>query len=123
MRLLLDTHIVLWWFGNSTKLTAKARSMIREHEIFVSAVTPWEISIKKSMGGLKAPDDFLLMMERHAFRPLPIDIDHALAVETLPRLHRDPFDRMLVTQAQAEGMKFLTHDKRLIAYGSFVMVV
>ena len=123
MRLLLDTHIVLWWFSRSSELTEKTLSLIIDHEVFVSAVTPWEIVLKKGKGKLKSPDDFLFMMQKHAFKHLSIDVHHALAVQDLPLLHHDPFDRLLVAQAKLEDLTLLTHDKRLASYGPFVMVV
>lgn len=118
MRLLLDTHVVLWWFGNLPIISAKAKEAISDpgNSVFVSTVVAWEVSIKKALGKLDAPDDFKAKMQMHRFEPLPIEIDHALAVVHLPHIHSDPFDRMLVAQARAEKLTIVTRDKNLPRY-------
>lgn len=119
MRLLLDTHVLLWWLAADRRLTAAIRRTLTSSEsaTFVSAATAWEISIKKSLGKLHAPDDLLDQLEQQAFEPLPISIAHALGAGALPRLHDDPFDRMLIAQARLEGLTIATRDPRFAAYG------
>lgn len=118
MRLLLDTHTFLWWSEDSPQLPRHFRGAISEptNEVFISAVTVWEIAIKRRTGRLVFSGRVTEAIERLRFQRLPIAISHAEAVEQLPLLHRDPFDRMLVAQAQAEGMILLTVDAKIIAY-------
>lgn len=119
MRLLLDTHVLLWWLGNHPSLDARAASAIADQDstVFVSAVSAWEISIKWALGKLKAPSDLEARMESHRFEPLPINISHAMEAGALPRHHEDPFDRMLVAQASLERLTIVTADPRLDLYG------
>ena len=125
MNFLLDTHILLWWLDDYPALSETARQVIRDPQkvIFVSAVTVWEIAIKKSIGKLRAPDGLEEAAASYRFAPLPITFSHAQAAGALPAHHKDPFDRMLVAQAKLEGLTLLTHDRRLKSYGSFVRVV
>ena len=117
MRLLLDTHVLLWWLADRD-LSADARATIGDPatDVFVSAATAWEISTKKALGKLKAPDDLATQLEANAFTPLPISVDHAIAAGALPRHHDDPFDRMLIAQASLEGLTVVTRDERFAAY-------
>ena len=118
MRLLLDTHVLLWWLMNDFALAALARSAISEAvRAYVSAATVWEIAIKQSSGKLDAPADLLRQLEHHRFEQLPISLNHAYAVGSLPRHHNDPFDRILVAQAAAEGLTIVTRDPRISQYG------
>ena len=118
MILLLDTHVVLWWLDNPTQLAVEARSAITEpgNDVFVSAVSAWEIAIKRRLGQLDAPSDFEGAILIYGFRQLPISMAHALATETLPGHHRDPFDRMLVAQAIIEGATLITRDLDIRRY-------
>ena len=118
-RLLVDTHVLLWWLMDSDSLGVKAKSLIANSKniVFVSAATAWEISIKKSLGKLDAPDDMEEIILQEGFSPLPITLFHGQQAGALPSLHRDPFDRMLVAQAQAEGLAILSADKVLNNYG------
>ena len=118
MILLLDTHVVLRWLDNPTQLAVEARSAITEpgNDVFVSAVSAWEIAIKRRLGKLDAPSDFETAILICGFRPLPISMAHALATETLPGHHRDPFDRMLVAQAIIEGATLITRDLDIRRY-------
>ena len=122
MKVLLDTHILLWWLSGDRSLPQSARHVIAKESntVFVSAATAWEISIKKAIGKLSAPDDLESALFASQFEVLPITIPHALAAGLLPNHHDDPFDRMLVAQARHEGMRLLTHDSRLGLYGDFV---
>lgn len=117
MRLLLDTHALLWWLADEG-LAASAREAISDpaNEVAVSAASAWEISIKKSLGKLIAPDDLADQVQASGFAPLPITLAHGLAAGQLPRHHEDPFDRMLIAQAIGEGMTLVTRDKRFDAY-------
>lgn len=119
MNLLLDTHAFLWAIDNNPDLSQEAREAIVDGNniVFVSAATAWEISIKKAIGKLKIPnEDYLQELKLHRFTPLAITTEHALAVENLPPHHKDPFDRMLVTQAQIEKLTLVTRDPRIKAY-------
>lgn len=119
MNLLLDTHVVLWSFTNDPTMSDPARALIQDGRnlVFVSAVTAWEIAIKKTLGKLQAPGDFEEELVRHRFTPLDITCAHALAVEDLPPIHRDPFDRLLVAQARLEALTILTRDANIASYG------
>lgn len=118
MRLLLDTHVLLWWLADDDKLSATARDAIGDAatQIYVSAASAWELAIKAGLGKLTAPDDLTEQLTANSFTPLDISVIHALAVRHLPTHHRDPFDRLLVAQAQAEGLTLVTADKRMKPY-------
>jgi len=118
MRLLLDTHALLWWLADEG-LTTPAQNAIADpgNLVLVSAATAWEISIKKALGKLAAPDDLERQVQAGGFSPLPISIAHGVAAGQLPRHHEDPFDRMLIAQALADGLTIVTRDKRFDAYG------
>ncbi|MDY0000167.1 MAG: type II toxin-antitoxin system VapC family toxin [Polyangia bacterium] len=125
MNLLLDTHVLLWAFEDDRRLGRGAREAIVDggNIVFVSAVSAWEITIKKALGKLRAPDGFLEELARHRFTPLEVTIEHALAVGRLPPLHQDPFDRLLLAQAVEEQLTLVTHDRRLEAYGGSILLV
>ncbi|MCP5112003.1 MAG: type II toxin-antitoxin system VapC family toxin [bacterium] len=120
--LLLDTHVLLWWLANDRRLGKKARAAIRRRDelVFVSAASLWEIAIKAGLGRLKLegpPETWLPPeLERHDFRDLPVTGSHALAVGELPKLHGDPFDRMLIAQGREERMTLVTADERVLKY-------
>ena len=119
MNLLLDTHVFLWAVDNNPNLSPAAREAIVDgHNIvYVSAATAWEISIKRAIGKLKIPEsDYLEELKLHRFMPLSITTEHALSVENLPPHHKDPFDRMLIAQAQEENLALVTRDPRIRAY-------
>ncbi len=118
MNLLLDTHILLWWLGDDPQLTKEARHAISDTDnvIYVSAVSLWEIAIKSGIGKLDLPDDFDDALAAQGFRELPIKWVHARGNRELPWIHRDPFDRMLVAQAQSEGLTLVTADRDVLAY-------
>ena len=125
MRILLDTHLLLWWLDASPSLSAEASETIRDPEntVFVSAVSLWEIWLKQSLGKLRLPDDFTGKLAAESFESLPLTASHTRPVSLLPWCHRDPFDRMLVAQAQVENLVLLTADGLLSAYGPFVHVI
>jgi len=118
VRLLLDTHALLWWLADEG-LNPPARDAIADpaNLVVVSAASAWEISIKKALGKLAAPDDLERQVQTGGFVPLPISIAHGIAAGQLPHHHEDPFDRMLIAQAFAEGLTIVTRDKRFDDYG------
>jgi PIN domain nuclease of toxin-antitoxin system len=118
VRLLLDTHTLLWWLADEG-LAAQAREAIADpaNIVVVSAASAWEISIKKALGRLTAPDDLEHQVDIGGFTPLSISIAHGIAAGQLPRHHDDPFDRMLIAQAVEEGLTIVTRDKRFEDYG------
>lgn len=123
-RILLDTHLLLWALGEPRKLPAEARRQIDEAEVFVSAASIWEVSIKAAIGKLAADSSQLLAeIEPAGFRLLPVTGHHAAAVAHLPAHHNDPFDRMLVAQAKTEPLLLLTNDSALPVYGDCVHLV
>ncbi|HYB32559.1 MAG TPA: type II toxin-antitoxin system VapC family toxin [Steroidobacteraceae bacterium] len=124
MRLLLDTHLLLWALGSPAKLSAATRREIQSADVFVSAASIWEVSIKRSLGKLQAdPREILAAIAPAGFALLAVTGEHAAKIVELPPLHRDPFDRMLVAQASIEPMILLTNDEALRDYGSFVKVM
>jgi PIN domain nuclease of toxin-antitoxin system len=122
VRILLDTHVFLWWIANSELLSKQARSLIDDgtNELFFSAASGWEIAIKAGLGKLRLPDNperFIAeQLTANAIQPLPIHLSHALRVYSLPEHHRDPFDRMLVAQSQLENLVIMTGDPWIAAY-------
>lgn len=116
-RLLLDTHVFLWWRGEPSRLSPEARSSISTAEIvFVSVATAWEAAIKAALGRLELPDTVEAGVLASGFEKLLITFSHAEHAAGLPQHHRDPFDRMLVAQARAEGLILVTHDQLLAPY-------
>jgi PIN domain nuclease of toxin-antitoxin system len=131
MRLLLDTHVALWAVVADERLPPRARELIAdpENEVFVSAASVWEIAVKHALarGG---PNDMPISAEKAlgyfrdaGYEPLEIAPVHAVAIERLPKLHSDPFDRMLVAQALTVPLRLLTHDARVARYSDTVMLV
>lgn len=125
MKILLDTHLILWWLANSPSLSEQARARIGDpgNTLFVSAVSLWEIWLKESLGKLRVPPDFETRLAEESFENLPLTAAHARQVALLPWRHLDPFDRMLVAQAQSEKLEFLTADDIVTQYGDFVRLV
>ena len=125
MRLLLDTHIVLWAMQGSRALPRMARQLIDEAEaVFVSAASLWEIAIKAQLGKLDVDGAELeRALDRAGFLQLPVHWSHTTALRALPPLHRDPFDRMLIAQALTEPLRLVTHDSALAQYTNLVAVV
>ncbi len=117
MRLLLDTHVVLWWSEDNRRLRPAIRKQIEQaDEVFVSAASAWEVSIKVGLGKLTVPGPLMDIVKISGFAPLPIDFAHAEAVKSLPLLHTDPFDRLLVAQALVEKLTFVSGDRALEKY-------
>ena len=128
MKNLVDTHILLWVVQDSPKLSKKARYMLTEpeDEYWFSAASVWEIAIKRGTKSSKL--QISAEQARTAFlaaglKELAVTSLHAAAVESLPKLHNDPFDRILVAQARAEGWRLITHDDILVDYGDWVALV
>jgi PIN domain nuclease of toxin-antitoxin system len=124
VRLLLDTHLLLWALGDARKLGKAATALIHRSEVHASAASIWEISIKASLGKLQAdPRSVLSSVEPAGFGLLAVSGEHAARVFELGRLHQDPFDLLLIAQAQVEGMTLLTNDAALAGYGAAVQVI
>ena len=128
VRILLDTHIVVWAMVGSEKLSGKAKALLadEESELYVSSASVWEVAIKHD----KRPEQIPVTAEQVdrycrecGIRQLPVRFRHALKVAGLEKIHEDPFDRILVAQAMDESMKLVSHDHRLPPYGDFVIEV
>jgi PIN domain nuclease of toxin-antitoxin system len=117
--LLLDTHAALWGLGEDGRLGAEAdrRLSAGDEPVLLSAVVIWEIAIKSSLGKLDAPDDFIEQWSLAGAKPLLVNFEHAAAVRDLPWHHRDPFDRLLVAQAQIESAALVSGDPAMKQYG------
>jgi PIN domain nuclease of toxin-antitoxin system len=124
MRLLLDTHALLWWWGDDAQLSAAARAAMGDerHEVLVSAASAWEISTKQRLGKLSpVPADavaFLRLVADDGFALLPVDARHAWRAGALAHAHRDPFDRMLAAQCELESLTLVTRDPAFAALGT-----
>ena len=117
MRLLLDSHVALWALDRSALLGDECVDHLRgADEVYFSAVTPWELGIKRANGRIVYPDGLVAELLACGFEELPITAAHADAATRLPPHHADPFDRMLVAQAQAESLTLVTADEQLLAY-------
>ena len=128
MRLLLDTHIALWALMDDPRLTAQARVLIEDehNRAFISAASLWEIAVKRTLGRGGIPfsaQDALRHFTDANYEFLGVRPSHAVVVETLPHIHSDPFDRMLVSQALTEPMRLLTHDRVVAKYSDLVLLV
>jgi len=122
MKVLLDTHAFLWWITDDPRLSLRAREIIANgaNVLFLSAASGWEIAIKAKLGRLRLPDEperfILKQLESNAIEVLPVQMSHALHVYALPDHHRDPFDRLLIAQAQLEKLPILTADPQISRY-------
>ncbi|QQD73665.1 type II toxin-antitoxin system VapC family toxin [Acidithiobacillus ferrivorans] len=128
MNLLLDTHIALWAITDSPKLSQKARDLIQspKSSVWISTASLWEIAIKHALGRGDMPvssPEALRYFQESGYQLLPIEAEHAIAVEELPAHHQDPFDRLLVAQALVEPMRLLTHDPLVARYGDTILSV
>ena len=123
--LLLDTQLLLWWAIEPSRLPAGTASLLADpaQPLVLSVVSLWEVAIKSSLGRADFQGEaaaLRLGLLGQGFRELPVRAEHALAVQHLPLIHRDPFDRLLVVQAQLEGLRLLSADRALVAYGEHV---
>lgn len=118
MRVLLDTHVVIWWYEAPDRITPEVLELIATggHSVYVSAVTAWEMTIKERIGKLRMPKPFEAMCTEDWFNELPITFEHVRGVAALPAIHEDPFDRMLAAQALAEDLTLVTSDSVLSRY-------
>jgi len=128
MNLLLDTHVALWAITDDPKLSAKARELIiaSRTNVWVSAVSLWEISIKHSLARGDMPvsgQEALVYFKQAGYNILAIEAEHTVAVETLPAHHQDPFDRLLVAQAFVEPMRLMTHDETVAKYSDAIIYI
>lgn len=119
MRLLIDSHTLIWWFERPASLGAAAAEVIADpaNEVWVSVAALWELTIKASSGKLVLPASLEAMVFQAGFAVLSIEFAHLRRLELLPRLHRDPFDQMMIAQALAEGVPIATADRIFSAYG------
>jgi PIN domain nuclease of toxin-antitoxin system len=128
MNLLIDTHLILWAAGDPDRLSEEARQLLLDsaNELYYSAASLWEVTIKRTLGRSDFqvdPRRLWRMLPVNGYRELPIAGEHAIAVEALPLLHKDPFDRLLLAQARVEGLTLLTVDQQLAEYGAPVLLV
>ena len=127
MRALLDTHVLLWWLVDDARISARARRILADagSEIYFSAASSWELSIKVALGRLKlpAPPRTLIpkVLREQSIQSLDVTHAHALAVAELPSHHRDPFDRMLVAQARLEKLAIVSGDSMIARYGTKIV--
>jgi PIN domain nuclease of toxin-antitoxin system len=123
MRLLLDTHTLLWWLSENASLPASARKLIanKNNEVLVSAASAWEIATKVRLGKLpiaiELAHDFSAYLERERFDTLAVSVEHGIRAGLLPGAHKDPFDRMLIAQALAENLAIVSNDVVFDGYG------
>lgn len=126
MNLLLDTNVFLWWISKPEKLSEKTKTLISQGDIiFVSVASAWEIVIKQQLGKLEPGNlisDFEEIAKVNSFSILPIKLSHIKELEKLPPLHKDPFDRIMLSQAMAENVPLLTGDKTLASYNRKVLL-
>jgi len=118
MRLLADSHVLVWWLDDPSRLTMSAREAIAdpENEVFLSAASVWELGLKIARGKLLMPADFVSVLIDDGFNPLPVRVEHAETSIHLPRHHDDPFDRMLIAQTKEEGLVLATRDRLIFDY-------
>ena len=118
MRLLFDTHVFLWWCADDARLGPVERDAIRDpaNDIYLSAVSVWEIMIKQALGRLRVPELPSAAAARLGMQSLPITVEHTEATSALPPIYRDPFDRMLVAQARVESLTLVSSDPAVRSY-------
>jgi PIN domain nuclease of toxin-antitoxin system len=118
MKILLDTHILIWWLSKASRLSQTEIDLITDSDnfIFVSTATAWEIAVKKMIGKLETPDDLPAALAVNNFLELPIKIEHSQKLYQLPLHHNDPFDRIMIAQAMSEDLTFMTRDAKIPLY-------
>ena len=124
MRLLLDTHLLVWWFVDR-RIARQATTLIRDpaNQLYASSASVWEVAIKAALGKIEVkPDALLAGLRDGGFQELAVSSRHAAQVALLPMHHRDPFDRLLVSQSLCDSMSLLTEDRVLAAYGPTIIV-
>lgn len=125
MKFLLDTHILLWFLDNDSKLSNEVREIIinPRNLVFVSAISAWEIAIKQSLGKLIAPNNLEEALRFSRLEVLPVTLPHGLKIADLPMHHKDPFDRMLIAQALIENMTMITVDEKFKLYDVPLLII
>jgi PIN domain nuclease of toxin-antitoxin system len=118
LRLLLDTHTLLWVLKEPERLAARSAAAItaEDSRVFVSVVSPWELAIAEALGRLTPPDNLEAHLKRNRFELLPVTLRHVELISSMAHHHRDPFDRMLIAQAQVEGLTLVTSDRDIRRY-------
>ena len=118
MRYLLDTHVVLWWYLDFPQLEERHRRIIADNanELYVSAAAIWEIEVKRRNGKLDCPPDMMERIKADGFRILPIMAEHLVPLRTIPPIHNDPFDRIMVCQSLVEKIPIISYDDKVNAY-------
>ena len=119
MNILLDTHVVIWWYEDPLRLKDEARKIIedKENALFLSPIIIWEISIKQTLNKLRVPEGLIEKAIQDLIE-IPITIKHTQALKKLPLIHNDPFDRILIAQAKVENFYLMTRDKQIVKYDS-----
>lgn len=123
MRLLLDSHVIVWWLDDPSRLTGSVRAAIQNpaNGVSFSAASIWELSLKSAKNQLRLPPNLLSVLKDDGFDELPVTSAHAMLASSLPALHGDPFDRLLIAQALAEGLVLATRDRAIVRYDVPVM--
>ncbi len=123
-RLLLDTHVLLWWLADTKRLTNDVCRVIADpaNRAYVSAITGWEIAVNRAKGRMVAPDHLQTLILDRGFLHLPLTYEHAERAARLPEYHKDPFDRFLIAQAQSENLTIVTRDQRIPLYAVDTLV-
>lgn len=122
--MLLDTHVVLWWLTDDETLADEIKDQLdREPDVYVSVATIWEVAIKQAIGKLSEPRGLPELIKDSGFTPLAISAEHAITAGRLPMIHRDPFDRMLIAQAQCEDLTLVTRDENCQKYDVVLLPV
>ncbi len=117
MRILLDTHVLIWWDAGARLSPAAMRAIKSANEVFVSSASAWEIAIKSALGKISGERTVSAATLDSAFTELPVSFSHAESAGRLPAHHRDPFDRMLIAQVMEERLTIITRDPQFAAYG------
>ena len=125
MRILLDTHVFIWWVEDSNKLSKAARNIIANaDEAYISSASIWEIAIKSKIGKIEVDMNALInTIKKGDFLELPVSVKHAAATLELPDIHNDPFDRILISQAITEPLRFISADKKLREYSNIIDII
>jgi len=118
IRLLLDSHVLVWWLMQSETIGPDLHDLIGspQNDVFVSIASPWELAIKESLGKMRVPPNLADVLEEERFTLLPITLSHINVIKTLPRHHGDPFDRIMIAQAQVEGLTIVSRESWFETY-------
>jgi PIN domain nuclease of toxin-antitoxin system len=116
MHYLIDTHVLLWWLTDNPRLNDQCREILTYKPVCCSVVSLWEILIKEQAGKIKIPDTFMSDLKGQGFIWLEVQFNHIAALRELPNIHKDPFDRLLISQAQTEALVLITSDKTILRY-------